>query len=242
MHNQLAIQTSNVHELPAKPKSEKAGRMNRPSPAELIEENLENIRNADPALVRLMADRAEGALQAMCSLGLIDGDTYLSAGRTAFELGESRSARAPQSVRQIGRATLRYKPKKQYPNETLPFVGGTRGAWSYWDVPLTGGYGSRHAGTALAQILLKHLRQQPEASDQSISLLQGIFGDMMRKARSANDAEMDSLEWQLYGFMLQIAPCIVGAAHHGFHAVDSLDPRALLKRANAGLNHKPGEE
>lgn len=98
MRNQQAIRSINVTSLAASTAAAKERKTRRPSPTEIIERNLENIRNAHPALVSLMEDRAEGALQALCSLGLIDGETYLKAGRSAFEAAKSRSSCLAQGV------------------------------------------------------------------------------------------------------------------------------------------------
>ncbi|WP_275547537.1 hypothetical protein [Pseudomonas sp. Marseille-Q0931] len=98
MSNQQAIRPVNAPGLAASAAVPKALKARSLSPTDIIERNLENIRNAHPALVSLMEDRAEGALQALCSLGLIDGDTYLKAGLSAFEAAKSRSSRHAQGV------------------------------------------------------------------------------------------------------------------------------------------------
>jgi len=46
-----------------------------------------------------MEDRAEGALQAMCSLGLIDGNTYLAAAREVYNLARTKDERCFEGVR-----------------------------------------------------------------------------------------------------------------------------------------------
>ncbi|WP_457788335.1 hypothetical protein [Pseudomonas sp. PL-6] len=140
----------------------------------------------------------------------------------------------------MSRAALRYKQSQKTASHRLPFVGYSRGNWSCWDVPLTGGHdGGFEAGLALSQMLLIHLRQQPEQSKESAELVEGVFLSMLDKARGANDEEFRSLSAQAMGFMRQIAPCIVGAAHHGCDSMDGLDIKQLLKRANAGLNGQP---
>ncbi|WP_271407647.1 hypothetical protein [Pseudomonas sp. Q1-7] len=136
----------------------------------------------------------------------------------------------------MSRVSLRYKPNRQYASHRLPFVGESRGGWSLWDVPLQGGHGGYDTGIALAQMLLIHLRQQDEKSQESAWLVEGVVLAMLDKARVSNDEQFASLSRQVLGFMRQIAPCIVGAAHHGCHAVDDLDIKQLLTRANAGLN------
>jgi hypothetical protein len=60
------------------------------TPTEVIQSNRQLVIDAHPALVSLFVDRGEGALQAMCSLGLIDGNTYLEAGRDLYDLGKRR--------------------------------------------------------------------------------------------------------------------------------------------------------
>ncbi|MDT4847070.1 hypothetical protein FQZ97_811170 [compost metagenome] len=124
----------------------------------------------------------------------------------------------------------------------LPFVGGEGDSWNFWDVPMTGGEGAQDTGLALAQILLIHLRQHSEHSSESVALVTGVFMSILNKARGSTDEEYGALLWQLNGLMLQLAPCIIGAAHHGFQAVDDLDPQELLTRANAGLNSGAADE
>lgn len=139
----------------------------------------------------------------------------------------------------MSRVALRYKPSHETASHRLPFVGCSRGSWSWWDVPMTGGYvGGFEAGVALSQVLLIHLRQQPERSEESTELVEDVFLSMLDKARGANDEEFRSLSAQAVGFMRQIAPCIVGAAHHGCDSMDGLDIKQLLKRANASLNRQ----
>lgn len=139
----------------------------------------------------------------------------------------------------MSRVALRYKPNRPHALQRLPFVGERHGRWGLWGVPLQGGYGGYEAGIALAQILLIHLRQQPEKSQDSASLVEGMLLGMLDKARGADDEQFRSLSWQALGFMRQIAPYIIGAAHHACDSVDDLDPREVLKRANAGLNWQP---
>lgn len=90
MHSHLTTPTANTPTKVTRIAALKEHNTQRQSPAEIIEINLERIESAHPALAGLMAARAEGALQAMCSLGLIDGDIYLKAGREAYEMGQRR--------------------------------------------------------------------------------------------------------------------------------------------------------
>lgn len=60
------------------------------TPSEVIERNRQQVAEACPQLVSLHADRGQGALSAMCCLGLIDGATYIEAGRDLYELAQLR--------------------------------------------------------------------------------------------------------------------------------------------------------
>jgi hypothetical protein len=60
--------------------------------AQIIESSRRRIAKARPMLVEMERDRAQGALSTLCDLGLIDGITYIDAGRDLFEVAQRRLA------------------------------------------------------------------------------------------------------------------------------------------------------
>lgn len=61
--------------------------------AQIIESIRRRVVKAKPMLVELELDRAQGALSTLCDLGLIDGITYIGAGRDLSELAQRRLAK-----------------------------------------------------------------------------------------------------------------------------------------------------
>lgn len=60
--------------------------------AQIIESSRRKVAEAKPMLVETERDRGQGALSTLCDLGLIDGITYIDAGRDLFELAQRRLA------------------------------------------------------------------------------------------------------------------------------------------------------
>ena len=142
------------------------------------------------------------------------------------------------------RARLRYKKPHAYLRSyQLPFIGkGDELDWDFWKVPLIGSYNAHDAGVYFAQMLLLYFRRN-ELEFADNYLLSSIILAMLRKARSATDEELDSLECQVHGFMKQLSVCVVGAAQSdAMHRLDEIDPKILLREANFALNGKPHQD
>ncbi len=139
------------------------------------------------------------------------------------------------------RARLRYKKPHAYLRSyQLPFIGkGDELDWDFWKVPLIGSFTANDAGIYFAQMLLLYFRRN-ELEYADNSLLSSIILAMLRKARSATDEELDSLECQVHGFMQQLSVCVAGAAQSdSMRDLDKIDPKILLREANFALNGKP---
>ncbi|WP_339678272.1 hypothetical protein [uncultured Zhongshania sp.] len=132
--------------------------------------------------------------------------------------------------------SIRFNNRKKLPLHRLPFVGPTdekKWGYSFWRVPKTGGYGGGcDTGTALANIYLKHLREHGASSGGA---LQGIVLDMF-DCECNDDPEVTALRGQVVGFFSTLDHWLEGAAKCLGSSLDNADKRALLKKANNGLN------
>lgn len=132
---------------------------------------------------------------------------------------------------------LKLKPRAKIPCHRLPFVGRSspEQPFSFWHVPLTGGYGGGcETGNYLAAFLLIHLREQSR-DEMVITTLGSIAGGWLKAAQTATPSEFDALSGQVIGFMTKLSPWLIAAADQLGKNLEKIDPKELLKKANAGL-------
>jgi len=135
---------------------------------------------------------------------------------------------------------VKYKPRRKLPFHRLPFVGRIHhktesGAFSVWDVPLTGGYeGGWRAGSAIADSALVYLREE-SSDDLNRFLLGQICREWMARAPGADSEELAALHGQLGGFMEIVSKWLAASVKEFGANLDRADKRAIEKRINAGL-------
>lgn len=138
---------------------------------------------------------------------------------------------------------LRYHNRRACPLHRLPFVvfpsDGRR--ISFWEVPRTCGYnGGTEAGSALAKIYLKHLRQHGRSPGGQLQLIVldmcGVGGMGLHLTQ-----EQTALRGQIVGFFSTLDYWLAASAEHLGANLDKLDPNELLKKVNAGLKMKDPE-
>lgn len=139
------------------------------------------------------------------------------------------------------RTKLRTKPRAKLQMHQLPFVGRDHvkpdhGGFSFWDVPLTGGYfGGNETGSAIGNMFLVHLRQSKNADNSCALHLAGILNSLRERVPTTKE-EADTLKGQAVGFGSVIGQWLMAAVEHLGHNLDKVDHDKLLYAANAGLD------
>lgn len=145
---------------------------------------------------------------------------------------------------------LAFHTRRRHAFRQLPFIDYL--GLSGWQVPATGGFtGGCRTGEALAVMFIKHLRDHGGKDDLPLELLAVVRGMVDRCEQEGGRAMCDrrlsqrsdgwnTLNGQMYGFLGEIGRWLVAASRHLGVALDNIDNRSLLAKANAGLIAEDG--
>ena len=135
--------------------------------------------------------------------------------------------------KQIG---LRSKQAGKLATDRLPFVGKDHGHRSSWDVPMTGGFhGGCAAGKAVAQMLLKYIRDERSNHCRLSSCLLGSMLSSLAGKQPATTDEETAVRGQRAGSIHELPNWIEAAAEQLGASLDGVTELQLVEHANQAL-------